>query len=147
MASQNGLLATTQSLDQLGNGISLTMVDFLNKVRNQPLGFRELGLDFLGICKIVSALRASLQEHFESNQLFPERAIPELTRVLTKTSEDFTLLQKLLQKFTDYENGGTFAKLQKTWRLFFADKEIAKVSQSLKENRGALNMTMLLTNM
>jgi len=147
MASQNGLLATTQSLDHLGNGISLTMVDFLNKVKNQPLGFRELGLDFLGICQIVSALRGSLQEHFQNNQPFPERAIPELTRILTKTSEDFTQLQKLLQKFMDYENGGTFAKLQKTWRLIFADKEIAKVSQSLQENRGALNMTMLLTNM
>jgi hypothetical protein len=47
----------------------------------------------------------------------------------------------------DFEKGGTMAKLQKTWRLIFADKDIAKVRTSLQENRGALNMTMLLTNM
>jgi hypothetical protein len=132
MASQKSLLATTQSLDFLGNGLSLIMVDFMNKVNNQPLGFCELGMDFLGICKIISALREILQDHFQTNQAFPEKAIPELTRVLTKTSEDFIQLQKLLQKFMDYENGGIFAKPQKTWHVFFADKEIAKVSQSLK---------------
>jgi hypothetical protein len=47
----------------------------------------------------------------------------------------------------DYEKGGAFARLQKTWRSVFADKDIAKVRVSLQANKGALNMTMLLTNM
>jgi hypothetical protein len=47
----------------------------------------------------------------------------------------------------EYEKGGTFAMLQKTWRLVFADKDIAKIRGSLQANKGALTMTMLLTNM
>jgi uncharacterized coiled-coil protein SlyX len=88
-----------------------------------------------------------LKEHFKTRQPFPERAIPELTKVLAKTWDDFQHLQNLLQKFMDYEKGGAFARLQKTWRSVFADKDIAKVRASLQANKGALNMTMLLTNM
>jgi hypothetical protein len=67
--------------------------------------------------------------------------------VLAKTADDFTALQALLQKFIDYEHGGTYARLQKTWRLVFADKDISKIRGSLQANRGALTMAMLLTNM
>lgn len=147
MATQDALLRSTRSLERQGNGISLTMVEFLNNVKNQPLGFRELGLDFLALCEIVSALKSSLEEHFETNQPFPERAVPELIRIVNKTSDDFNQLQQLLTKFMDFEKGGAFARLQKTWRMLFADKDIAKVHRSLEENKGALNMAMLLTNM
>jgi hypothetical protein len=147
MATQNTLLDKAMSLDRLGSRISLTMVEFLNNVKTQPLGFRQLGLDFLGICEIVNSLKFSLQQHFETNQPFPERAVPELTRILNKTHEDFGNLDQLLKKFMEYEKGGAFARLQKTWRVFFADKDIAKIHTSLQESKGALNMTMLLTNM
>jgi len=125
----------------------MNMVEFLNKVKDQPVGFRDLGLDFLSICQILNSLEGSLQEHFKSKQPFPQKAIPELVKVLEKTLGDFTQLQYLLQKFMQYEMGGTFATLQKTWRLFFADKDIAKVRSSLQASKGALTMTMLLTNM
>jgi len=119
----------------------------MNEVRDQPAGFRDLGLDFLSISQILNSLEDSLQSHFKTQQPFPRQAIPELSRILEKTLEDFKSLQGLLQKFMDYERGGTFARLQKTWRLVFADKEIAKVRGSLQTNKGALTMTMLLTNM
>jgi hypothetical protein len=147
MAAQDMLMRSVHASTVLGNNISLKMVEFLNQVKDQPVGFRDLGLDFLGICKILNSLAESLNEHFRTNQPFPERAVPELMKVITNTTHDFTQLQSLLQKFMDFEKGGTMAKLQKTWRLFFADKDIAKVRVSLQENRGALNMTMLLTNM
>src|ERR1700760_3286118 len=115
MAAQNALLDTTVSLDRLGSGISLTMVEFLNNVKSQPLGFRQLGLDFLGICEIVNSLKSSLQQHFETNQPFPERAVPELSRILQKAYQDFGSLDQLLKKFMEYEKGGSFATLQKTW--------------------------------
>ena len=148
MADQSGpLLAAVHSCSELGNQISLKMVEFLDHVRDQPIGFRPLGQDFLGISKILNALEESLKEHFQTNQPFPERAVPELMRIINKTVQDFSQLQQLLQKFMDYERGGMFAHLQKTWRMFFADKDIAKVQTSLQESKGALNMTMLLTNM
>jgi hypothetical protein len=147
MATQHALLDTAVALDRFGSGISLTMVEFLNNVKSQPIGFKQLGLDFLAISEIVNALKFSLQQHFETNQPFPQRAVPELLRILNKTSDDFGLLDQLLKKFMQYEKGGAFATLQKTWRLFFADKDIAKVHTSLQENKGALNMTMLLTDM
>jgi hypothetical protein len=146
MAEEN-LLRTVSSTTVLGNSISLKMVDFLDHVKDQPAGFRDLGLDFLSISQILNSLEDSLKEHFKTRQPFPERAIPELTKVLAKTWDDFQHLQNLLQKFMDYEKGGAFARLQKTWRSVFADKDIAKVRGSLQANKGALNMTMLLTNM
>jgi hypothetical protein len=146
MAEEN-LLRTVSSTTVLGNSISLKMVDFLDHVKDQPAGFRDLGLDFLSISQILNSLEDSLKEHFKTRQPFPERAIPELTKVLAKTWDDFQHLQNLLQKFMDYEKGGAFARLQKTWRSVFADKDIAKVRASLQANKGALNMTMLLTNM
>jgi hypothetical protein len=146
MAEEN-LLRTVSSTTVLGNSISLKMVDFLDHVKDQPAGFRDLGLDFLSISQILNSLEDSLKEHFKTRQPFPERAIPELTKVLAKTWDDFQHLQNLLQKFMDYEKGGAFARLQKTWRSVFADKDIAKVRVSLQANKGALNMTMLLTNM
>ena len=57
------------------------------------------------------------------------------------------LLENLLQKFMDFESGGTFAKLQKKWRLLFAVKDIAVIRGSWQENRGALKTTILLKNM
>jgi hypothetical protein len=146
MAEEN-LLRTVSSTTVLGNSISLKMVDFLDHVKDQPAGFRDLGLDFLSISHILNSLEDSLKEHFKTRQPFPERAIPELTKVLAKSWDDFQHLQNLLQKFMDYEKGGAFARLQKTWRSVFADKDIAKVRGSLQANKGALNMTMLLTNM
>jgi hypothetical protein len=148
MANQSGpLLSAVHSCSELGNQISVKMVEFLDNVKDQPIGFRPLGLDFLGISKILNALEESLKEHFKTNQPFPDRALPELMRIINQTLRDFAQLQALLQKFMDYEKGGTFSKLQKTWRMFFADKDIAKVQSSLQESKGALNMTMLLTNM
>lgn len=147
MAGQDHLLRVTDSTAALGNSISLKMVEFLDHVKDQPLGFRDLGLEFLSICKILNSLQTSLQQHFRSGQPFPQQAIPELTKILDQTLHDFTQLQYLLEKFLQYEQGGAFATLQKTWRLFFADKDISTVKSSLQTNKGALTMTMLLTNM
>src|SRR5438094_299868 len=111
MVDQDALLRFVNDATTLGNSISLKMVEFLNG--SQPAGFRDLGLDFLGICQVLNSLQESLNAHFESKQPFPEKAIPELTKVLTKTLDDFDHLQDLLHKFIEYEKGGTFAMLQK----------------------------------
>jgi hypothetical protein len=147
MADQNTLLGIANDATTLGNSISMKMVEFLITVKDQPAGFRDLGLDFLAICQILNSLLGSLNEHFKSQQPFPQKAIPELTKVLTQTLDDFAQLQSLLQKFMEYEKGGTFAMLQKTWRLVFADKDIAKIRSSLEANKGTLTMAMLLTDM
>jgi hypothetical protein len=147
MADTDSLLAETSETTTLGNNISLNMVSFMDSVKDQPAGFRDLGLDFLAVSQIVNALGESLKEHFRTKQPFPRQAVPELTRLLANTLKDFKTLQNLLQKFMDYEKGGVAARLQKTWRQFFADKDIAKVRISLQANKGALTMAMLLTNM
>jgi hypothetical protein len=55
MAEEN-LLRTVSSTTVLGNSISLKMVDFLDHVKDQPAGFRDLGLDFLSISQILNSL-------------------------------------------------------------------------------------------
>ncbi len=47
----------------------------------------------------------------------------------------------------DYEKGGAVGRVMKTWRSVFADKDIAKVRDSLKANKGALTMALYLTDM
>jgi hypothetical protein len=147
MTDQQFLLNATNESTTLGNRLSLKMVDFLNEVKDQPSGFRNLGLDFLSLCQILNTLEGQLKEHFRIQQPFPQAAVPELRQLLTKTTDDFRKLQNLLQKFMDYEKGGVVAKVQKTWRQLFADKDIATVRASLQAHKGALTMTMLLINM
>jgi hypothetical protein len=141
------LPSSVSSATALANSLSLSIIDFLNKVKDQLAGFRALAHDFLGIARILDALEERLKEHSSSTQPFPKRAVPELNRIISKTLADFDALHTLLNKFIDYERRGAIGKLQKTWRMFFADKDIAKVQLSLHENKGALNMTMLLVNM
>jgi hypothetical protein len=145
--ASSALLNSVHSVSAAGNRISHTMISFLDNVHDQPLGFRDLGRDFLSISQILNDLQKSLAEHFNTGQPFPERAIPELMRVVNNTAADFGELERLLNKFMEYEKGGVVAQLQKTWRHFFADRDIAKVQKSLREQRGSLNMAMLLTNM
>lgn len=121
------------------------MVEFLNTVKHQPLGFRDLGYDFLDICRIMTAIEASLAEFIKSSQQqFPPDVLAELDRKFRQTVEDFLVLDQLLQKFLDYEKGGAAAMVQKTWRRVFADKDIAKVQNSLRANRDTLKMSMLV---
>jgi hypothetical protein len=142
MADHDHLLRTTNSTTALGNTLTHQILTFLNTVSDQPLGFRPLAQDFLAISRILN----TLESHLNSSPL-PAAAIPELVKVLDQTLADFTQLKYLLEKFMKYEEGGTFAMLQKTWRMFVADKDITRVRNGLQASKGALTMTMLLTNM
>ena len=147
MADRESLLRVSDEATTMGDELSIRLVNFLNEVADQPSEFRNLAFDFLSLCQILSTLQEQLKVHFRTQQPFPAAAIPELRHLLIKTTDDFKKLQQLLQKVIDYEKGGVFAKLHKTWRQIFADKDIAAVRASLQANKGALTITMLLTNM
>ncbi len=146
MSAQQVLLSDVHSATQTGNRIS-AMVSFLDNVREQPLGFRDLGLTFLETCKILGALRLSLEEHARARQAFPDKAVPELEAVLRRTEKDFGELEGLLGKFMKYEEGGIAGRLNKTWRMLFADKDVMRVGGSLREGMASLRMATLLIDM
>jgi hypothetical protein len=146
-SSQEQLLAHIHLTSSTGQRISTSMLTFLNNTPSQPLGFRDLGLTFLEICRILSALEQSLQTHFQTGQTVPERAVPELEKVMGRTDEDFKELEGLLGKFVSYEEGGIKGRLMKTWRMVFADRDVGKVEKSLREGMGALKMAGLLVNL
>jgi len=139
MATQD-LQRSVHTTSELGNTISAQMLSFLSNVKDQPLGFRDLGLDFLSISEILNSLEQSLNQSAEP---FPSQAIPELIKLIAKTHEDFVQLNDLLEKFLKYEGGGLYAKLQKTWRMVFADREIGKCKLALQEAKGGLRMMMV----
>jgi hypothetical protein len=147
MSAQQVLLSNVHSTTQTGNRISTAMVNFLDNVKEQPLGFKGLGLNFLETCKILNALQLSLEEHFRTNQPFPEKAVPELDTVLRRTEKDFGELEGLLAKFSKYEAGGIAGRVMKTWRMVFADKDVVRIGGSLREGMAALRMATLLINM
>ncbi len=142
--SEETLLGLCNRATQQGNNISVRMLEFLTTVKRQPLGFRDLGHDFLDICRILTSIDVGLGEFLKTSQQFPPGMIEELVKKFEQTIDDFTILESLLQKFIDYEKGGAVAMLQKTWCMVFSDKDIAKVHSSLRSNRDALKMSMLV---
>jgi hypothetical protein len=140
MPTHQDLQSSVHTTSELGNAISGRMLSFLDTVNDQPLGFRNLGLDFLAISQILNTLEQSLSQSAEP---FPTPAIPELIKLITKTHEDFVQLKALLERFLNYERGGLYAKMQKTWRMVFADKEIGKCKLALQEEKGGLRMMLV----
>jgi hypothetical protein len=130
----------------LGDKISEEITGFTTIARDLPLGFSGLGDDLSANRSILAQLEGSLNRPFDSTESLPQDAITELSAVLAKCLEVFSHLQTLVRKFIDHEKGGPLAKISRTWRLYFADKDIDKIRSSLQAQRSTLNMALLLTN-
>ena len=127
-----------------GNSISIRMLEYLSTTKNIPHGFRELATDFLDICRILWSIEAGLTEASKKHNSLPADMIQELDKKFRQTNDDFLVLNQMLLKFLDLEKKGGFGKLQKGWRMMFADTDIHKMRDSLANNRDALRMSALV---
>lgn len=125
----------------LGNSISVRMLEYLSTAKSPPHGFRDLATDFLDICRILWSIEAGLTEASRRHSHFPEDMVQELDKKFRQTNDDFIVLNQTLLKFLDYEKKGSFGKLQKGWRMMFADTDIAKIRESLGKSRESLRMS------
>lgn len=125
----------------LGNSISVRMLEYLSTAKSPPHGFRDLAANFLDICRILWSIEAGLTEASRRHSHFPDDMVQELDKKFRQTNDDFIVLNQTLLKFLDYEKKGGFGKLQKGWRMMFADTDIAKIRESLSRSREALRMS------
>lgn len=125
----------------LGNSISVRMLEYLSTAKSHPHGFRDLAGDFLDICRILWYIEAGLTEASRKHNQFPVDMVQELNKKFRQTHDDFIVLNQMLLKFLDYERKGAFGKLQKGWRMMFADTDIEKMRTSLSRSRDALRMS------
>ncbi|KAF6813862.1 ankyrin repeat domain containing protein [Colletotrichum plurivorum] len=128
----------------LGNNISVRMLEFLTNVKHQPHGFRDLANDFLDICRILWSIEAGLSEASRTHQEFPADMIKELDMKFRSTNADFQVLDHMMFEFLEYEKKGAMGKIQRGWRMMFADKEIFKMRESIRKARDALRMSALV---
>ncbi|EOO03340.1 putative ankyrin repeat domain containing protein [Phaeoacremonium minimum UCRPA7] len=128
----------------MGNSISVRMLEYLSTVKNHPHGFRELAMDFLDICRILWSIEAGLTEASRTHNQFPSDMVQELDKKFRQTNDDFIVLNQMLVKYLEYEKKGGFARLQKGWRMMFADTNIHKMRESLAKSRDALRMSALV---
>ncbi|WQF88440.1 Putative ankyrin repeat-containing domain superfamily [Colletotrichum destructivum] len=128
----------------LGNNISVRMLEFLTNVKHQPHGFRDLANDFLDICRILWSIEAGLSEASRTHQEFPADMIKELDLKFRQTNSDFQVLDHMMFEFLEYEKKGAMGKIQRGWRMMFADKEILRMRESLRKARDALRMSALV---
>jgi len=145
MANMQSVVRSIGALMVLGSKISEEIAGFTATARDLPMGFSGLGDDLSVNCSILTQLERSLSRSLNSTE-FPQDALAELSAVLTKCLEVFSHLQTLVRKFIDHEKGGPLAKLSRTWRIYFADKDIDKIRSALQAQRSTLNMALMLTN-
>ncbi|KAH6662390.1 ankyrin repeat and SOCS box protein [Plectosphaerella plurivora] len=128
----------------LGNNISVRMLEFLTQVKHQPHGFRDLADSFLDVCRHLWSIEAGLAEASRIQQSFPAEMVQELDQKFRQTNTDFQVLDNMMFEFLEYEKKGGFGKLQRSWRMMRADKEILKMRDSLRRIRDALRMSALV---
>lgn len=127
------------------NSISVRLLEYLSTAKTQPHGFRELAVDFLDICRVLYSTEAGLREAARTKSQLPVDMVSELDKKFRQANDDFLVLNQMLLKFLEYDRKGTFGKLQKGFRMMFADTDIAKMRESLAKTRDALRMSAVVS--
>ena len=125
----------------LGNSISVRMLEYLSTAKSHPHGFRELITEFLDICRTLWSIEAGLNEASRKRNQFPPEMTQELDKKFRQINDDFIVLNHMILKFLDYERKGGFGRLQRGWRMMFADSDIEKTRVSLTKSGDSLRMS------
>ncbi|KEF62570.1 uncharacterized protein A1O9_00543 [Exophiala aquamarina CBS 119918] len=141
---KESLLDLCTRATNLGNSVSVRLLEYLSTVKHHPHGFRELATDFLDISRILWAIEAGLIESSRSHNTLPADMVKELDKKFRGTHDDFMVLNQLLVKFLEYEKKKGFGKLSKGWHMMFVDTDIHKMRESLEKSRDALRMSALV---
>jgi ankyrin repeat protein len=147
MAPRRGketLLELCSRTTNLGNSISVRMLEYLSTVKGHPFGFRELATDFLDTCRTLWSIEAGLTEASSRQNQFPMDMVQELESKFRQTNDDFIVLNHMLIKFLEYDKKGAFGKLQKGFRMMFSGTDIEKMRESIAKCRDALRTSAVV---
>ena len=124
---------------QLGNQISVHMLNYLSTTKDLPDGFRELSHTFLDTCRTLWAIEAGVTELSAANRALPEVIIEEVEKKFVSTYRDFQQLDKIILKLVQYEHRGTLGKLQRGWHR--PSHELHRIHESLKKATETLRIS------
>ncbi|OJK04283.1 hypothetical protein ASPACDRAFT_19809 [Aspergillus aculeatus ATCC 16872] len=141
MAAQEAVFAVSAQATQLGNRISVHMLDYLSTVQDLPDGFRELSQTFLDTCRALWAIDAGLTDSTAANRPLPEVIVEEVAKKFVAAYRDFQHLDKLVTKLIQYEHRGALGRLQRGWHR--PSHELGRIRESLQKTTETLQISVL----
>ncbi|ETN41577.1 uncharacterized protein HMPREF1541_03513 [Cyphellophora europaea CBS 101466] len=141
---KESLLELCTRATELGNSISVRMLEYLSTTKAYPHGFKELATDFLEICRILWPIEAGLTEASKQRTHLPNDMISELDKKFRATIDQFILLNQMLLQFLGYSAKKGLSKLRKGWGMMFAEGDISKMRGDLLKSKDALRMSALV---
>ncbi|KAJ5531306.1 hypothetical protein N7527_004699 [Penicillium freii] len=124
---------------QLGNQISVHMLNYLSTTNDLPDGFRELSHTFLDTCRMLWAIEAGVTELASANRSLPDVIIEEVEKKFVSTYRDFQQLDKIIVKLVQYEHRGALGKLQRGWNR--PGHDLNRIHESLKKTTETLQIS------
>ncbi|KGO47896.1 hypothetical protein PEX1_064950 [Penicillium expansum] len=124
---------------QLGNQISVHMLNYLSTTKDLPDGFRDLSHTFLDTCRMLWAIEAGVTELAGANRALPDVIIEEVEKKFVSTYRDFQQLDKVILKLVQYEHRGTLGKLQRGWNR--PGHDLNRIHESLKKTTETLQIS------
>ncbi|KAJ5770668.1 uncharacterized protein N7511_002719 [Penicillium nucicola] len=124
---------------QLGNQISVHMLNYLSTTKDLPDGFRELSHTFLDTCRTLWAIEAGVTELAGANRALPDVIIEEVEKKFVSTYRDFQQLDKVILKLVQYEHRGTLGKIQRGWHR--PSHDLNRIHESLKKTTETLQIS------
>lgn len=128
-AAQDEICALSAQATQLGNRISLHMLDYLGTAHESKDRIRELSQTFLNACRSMWMMETGLRESSATNRPLPEEFLHDVKKKFVTAYQEFQHLDKLVTKLIQYELKGMFGKLQRGWHRL--DDELARINMSL----------------
>ncbi|KAJ6039319.1 hypothetical protein N7499_003296 [Penicillium canescens] len=137
--SEEAICSIAALATQLGNQISVHMLNYISSTKDLPDGFRELSHTFLDTCRTLWAIEAGVTELAAANRALPEVIIEEVEKKFVSTYRDFQQLDKVILKLVHYEHRGTLGKLQRGWHR--PGHELSRIHESLKKATETLRIS------
>ncbi|CAK44604.1 uncharacterized protein An03g03050 [Aspergillus niger] len=141
MAAQKAVFTVSAQATQLGNRISVHMLDYLSTEHDLPNGFRELSQTFLDTCRALWAIDAGLTESTAAGRALPDVIVEEVAKKFMAAYRDFQSLDKVVTKLIQYEHRGALGRLQRGWNR--PSLELHRIRESLKKTTETLQISVL----
>ena len=141
MAPKTGieaLLELCTSSTTLGNSIAVHVLDYLSIVKDPPVGFNKLAVEFLDTATVLIPGRSGLAEAARAYSHLPADISSEIRERLKQVHTAFSALNAVINKYLEGERK---SGLGKKFRRMFADNEFEKLRLSLAQSKVALGRT------
>ncbi|KAJ5339447.1 hypothetical protein N7452_006175 [Penicillium brevicompactum] len=137
--AEDAIRTISASATQLGNRISVHMLNFLSTTQQLPDGFRGLSHTFLDTCRTLWAIETGVTELAAANRALPNVIIDEVEKKFVIAYREFQQLDKIILKLVQYEHRGALGKLQRGW--YRPAHELKRIHESLKKTNETLQIS------